>query len=419
MDYGLIGKKLSHSYSKQIHAFIGDYAYEIKNIAPDALPAFFAQRDFRGINVTIPYKKAVIPFCDTLSQTAQRLGSVNTITVGKDGALHGDNTDYYGFAYMAQKAGISLEDKRVLVLGSGGTGITVQAVARDAGAARVTVVTRGGKVNYSNVYDLYGDAQIIINATPVGMYPDTAANPVALEKFPHCCGVLDVIYNPLFTRLLLDAKRLGIPFANGLSMLAAQAKRSADLFFGKEIVPKKIIDEIVDELTLTCVNIVLIGMPGSGKTTVGKALAALTGKVFTDTDAFIEREAKTKTSELFRRYGEDYFRNLEAVAVESVGKEKGLIIATGGGAVLRQENRLNLKQNGFMVFIQRDVEKLALNGRPLSADLQGLEAMLKKRLPIYTENCDIIIKNDGTPELAAQEIWRSFLEISFANLRKD
>ncbi len=419
MDYGLIGEKLSHSYSKQIHAFIGDYGYEIKNIVPDALPAFFAQRDFKGINVTIPYKKAVIPFCATLSQTAQRLGSVNTITVGKDGALHGDNTDYFGFAYMAQKAGISLKGKKVLVLGSGGTGITVEAVALDAGAARVTVVTRGGKVNYSNVYDLYGDAQIIINATPVGMYPDTAGNPVALEKFPNCCSVLDVIYNPLFTRFLLDAKRFGIPFANGLSMLAAQAKHSADLFFGKQITPKKSIDEIVKELTRSCVNIVLIGMPGSGKTTVGKALAKLTGKVFTDTDAFIEREANIKTSKILERYGEKYFRNLEAAAVESVGKEKGLIIATGGGAVLRQENLLNLKQNGFMVFIQRDVEKLALNGRPLSADRQGLEAMLEKRLPIYTENCDIIIKNDATPDLAAQEIWRNCLENDFVNLRKD
>lgn len=240
MDYGLIGEKLSHSYSKQIHALIGDYSYDIKNIAPDALSAFFAQRDFKGINVTIPYKKAVIPLCDTLLPVAQRLGSVNTITADKDGTLRGDNTDYFGFTYMAQKAGISFEGKNVLILGSGGTGITVEAVALDAGAAKVTIVSRGGPVNYNNVYELCGDTQIVINATPVGMYPNTAGSPVALEKFPNCCGVLDVIYNPLFSRLLLEARRLGIPHANGLAMLAAQAKESADLFFGQEIVPKKV-----------------------------------------------------------------------------------------------------------------------------------------------------------------------------------
>lgn len=410
MDYGLIGEKLSHSYSKQIHALIGDYSYDIKNIAPDALSAFFAQRDFKGINVTIPYKKAVIPLCDTLLPVAQRLGSVNTITADKDGTLRGDNTDYFGFTYMAQKAGISFEGKNVLILGSGGTGITVEAVALDAGAAKVTIVSRGGPVNYSNVYELCGDTQIVINATPVGMYPNTAGSPVALEKFPNCCGVLDVIYNPLFSRLLLEARRLGIPHANGLAMLAAQAKESADLFFGQEIVPKKSVDEIVRELTLDCTNIVLTGMPGGGKTTVGKALTALTGRAFADTDELIEHEAGTTTAELFERYGEEYFRNLEAQAVERIGKEKGLIISTGGGAVLRDENRLNLKQNGFVVFVQRDPKKLALRGRPLSTDLT---AMAEKRLPIYRANCDIIVDNDSTPDVVAKEIWHSFLEHDF------
>ncbi len=416
MDYGLIGEKLSHSYSKQIHALIGDYSYEIKNIAPDALPTFFAQKGFKGINVTIPYKKVVIPFCDTLSPSAQRLGSVNTITADKAGKLHGDNTDYFGFTYMAQKAGISFEGKHVLILGSGGTGITVEAVARDAGAAKVTVVTRGGSVNYSNVYDLCGDVQIVINATPVGMYPNTAASPVALEKFPNCCGVLDVIYNPLFSRLLQQAKQLGIPFANGLSMLAAQAKHAADLFFGHEIASKNSIDEIVSELTMHCVNIVLIGMPGSGKTTIGKALAQQTGKMFADTDELVEREAGMKTAELFKSSGEEYFRNMEAAAVEKIGKEKDLIIATGGGVVLRQKNRLNIKQNGFVVFIRRDPEKLELDGRPLSANRQALAVMAEKRLPIYTATCDIIIDNDSTPEIAAQKIWRNCLESGFAGL---
>lgn len=410
MEYGLIGEKLSHSYSKQIHELLGDYSYEIKNIAPADLPAFFATEDFKGINVTIPYKKSVIPFCDTLSQTAQKLGSVNTITADKAGRLCGDNTDYFGFSYMAQKAGISLTGKKVLVLGSGGTGITVEAVAQDAGAAEVTVVSRGGRVNYENVYGLCGTAQVIINATPVGMYPNTGDSPVELERFPSCEGVLDVIYNPLFSRLLLDAKRLGIPFANGLAMLAAQANKSADLFFGGELTTKNSIDDIVIELTLRFTNIVLIGMPGSGKTTVGKILAKQTGKAFTDTDEMIEQKAGMHIPAIFEQYGEDYFRNLEADAIEKAGKEKGQIISTGGGAVLRHENYLNLKQNGFLVFVQRDLKRLASKGRPLSSDLPAVEKLYEKRLPLYNAYCDIAVHNNGTADLAAQDALRQFVQ---------
>lgn len=411
MEYGLIGEKLSHSYSKQIHELLGDYSYEIKNLAPGELPAFFEKKDFKGINVTIPYKKAVIPFCNTLSPAAQRLGSVNTITVDNAGRLCADNTDYFGFSYMAQKAGITFADKNVLVLGSGGTGITVEAVVRDAGAAEVTIVSRGGKVNYENVYELCGSAQVIINATPVGMYPNTADCPVELERFPACEGVLDVTYNPLFTRLLLRAMQFGIPFSNGLSMLAAQAKRSADLFFGQEINPKNSIDDIVQSLTLHFTNIVLIGMPGSGKTTVGKILAKQTGKAFTDTDEMIEREAGKRIPDIFEQYGEDHFRNLEADAIEKAGKEKGQVISTGGGAILRHENFLNLKQNGFVVFIQRDLKNLASKGRPLSADLPAIEKLYEKRLSLYTAYGDIMVHNDTAADSAVQEVLRHYAQI--------
>ncbi len=409
MEYGLIGEHLSHSYSKQIHELLGDYCYEILNLAPGEVQEFLLKKQFKGINVTIPYKKTVIPFCDTVSPVAERIGSVNTITADAKGKLHGDNTDYYGFLYMAEKAGISFKNKKVLVFGSGGTGRTVEAVADDSDAAEIIIVSRTGKINYDNVYE-ENDADIIVNATPVGMYPETGDIPVDLKCFPNCSGVLDVTYNPLFSRLLLEAKRLEIPYANGLTMLAAQAKRSADLFFGKEIVPKKSIDEIVRMLTYRFTNIVLIGMPGSGKTTVGKLLAEKTKKIFVDTDAVIEEKEGLRIPKIFENSGEAYFRDIEADVISKIGKEKGQVIASGGGAVLRHDNYLNLKQNGFFVFIQRDLNCLASQGRPLSANKEAVEELYKDRLPLYLEYCDAEISSDRTPQITAQKAWEVFNE---------
>ncbi len=409
MDYGLIGERLSHSYSKQIHEQLGDYSYQIMSLAPGEVQDFLLKRQFKGINVTIPYKKTVIPFCDTVSPVAERIGSVNTITVDDKGKLHGDNTDYYGFSYMAEKAGISFKNKKVLVLGSGGTGRTVEAVADDCDAAEIIIVSRTGKVNYDNVYE-ESDADIIVNATPVGMYPETGEIPIDLNRFPKCSGLLDVTYNPLFSRLLLEAKRLEIPYSNGLTMLAAQAKRSADLFFGEEIVPKKSIDEIVKELTERFTNIVLIGMPGSGKTTVGKLIAEKTNKMFADTDAVIEEQERLSIPKIFESFGEAYFRNLEAAVIAKLGKEKGQVIATGGGAVLRHENYLNLKQNGFIIFIERELHCLASQGRPLSASREAVEELYKDRLPLYLEYCDAEISSDKTAQITAQKALEVFNE---------
>jgi len=408
MEYGLIGEHLSHSYSKQIHELLGHYSYEIKSIAPGDVPDFLQKKQFKGINVTIPYKKTVIPFCDTISPVAKRIGSVNTITVDENGKLCGDNSDYFGFLYMAQDADITFTNKKVLVLGSGGTARTVQAVAEDCGAKEITVVSRSGPVNYENVYEQVG-VDIIVNATPVGMYPNTENAPVELSRFPHCSGVLDVTYNPLFSRLLLQAKQLGIPFTNGLSMLAAQAKHSSDLFF-RQNTPLERVDGIVRELTARFTNIVLIGMPGSGKTTVGKLLACDTQKNFADTDALIEEDAGITIPEIFEKYGEEYFRDLESAVISKIGKEKGQVIATGGGAISRRENYLNLKQNGFIVFLQREIKSLESKGRPLSAGTDAIEKLYEKRLPLYREYCDAEMDGNGTPDETAQRIWIDFNE---------
>lgn len=397
MDYGLIGEKLSHSYSKPIHALIGDYDYKIQNLAPEELEGFLKAADFKGINVTIPYKKAVMPFCHSLSETAERLGNVNTIVKRKDGSLHGDNTDYYGFAYMVSRAGLSFENEDVLIIGTGGAALTAETVALDGAAAKVTKLSRKGPVNYENVYDLCGGAGLIINASPVGMYPDTEKTPLELEKFKNLKGVLDLIYNPLYSRLIQEAEAPGIKRANGLSMLAAQAMQAAELFMGGPFKSKFSLENIIEKLTKETANIVLVGMPGSGKTTIGRELAALCGKSFVDTDNLIEKESGQRISSIFDRRGEEYFRDLEAQIIKRVGKEKSQIISTGGGAVLRTENIKNLKQNALIVYVNRDLEDLATNGRPLSASRESLEKLYVTRLPIYKSVSDVIIKNDKHP----------------------
>ncbi|MEI6578856.1 MAG: shikimate kinase, partial [Eubacteriales bacterium] len=318
------------------------------------------------------------------------------------------------FLYMTQNAGITFTNKKVLVLGSGGTARTVQAVADDCGAKEIIVVSRTGQVNYGNVYEQTG-VDIIVNATPVGMYPETENSPVELNRFPDCSGVLDVTYNPLFSRLLLQAKQLGIPFANGLTMLAAQAKYSSDLFF-HQTTPLDRIDVIVNELTCRFTNIVLTGMPGSGKTTVGKLIAKQIKKIFVDTDALIEEKEGLIIPEIFEKNGEAYFRNLETQVISKIGKEKGQVISTGGGAVLRYENYLNLKQNGFIIFLQRDIKSLESKGRPLSAGFEAIEKLYEKRLPLYHAYCDMEIDCNCTPEIVAQKVLQAFVEINSFNL---
>ena len=388
MKYGLIGENLGHSYSPFIHNILGSVPYELVSLRPEELGPFIKAGEFAGLNVTIPYKKAVIPFLDHIAPEAQTIEAVNTIVRREDG-LWGYNTDCKGFLYAAERAGISLKGKKVLVLGSGGASAAVQAASAGAGAA-VKVVSRTGSLNYENVYEESG-AEVIVNATPVGMYPQNRGKLLELSRFGSCCGVIDLIYNPLYTPLLLDARELGLPFSNGLSMLVAQAKYASDLFQGIQR-PDSIIDEVLEQTQRQVENIVLIGMPGSGKSTIGKKLAAQQGKKFVDTDTLVEEKAGKSISDIFKEEGETVFRKLEAEVIASIGKERGQVIATGGGCVLSLENVRNLRQNGTMVFIKRDIDKLSTEGRPLSQG-EDLAEMYKKRLPFYEAAADTVMEN--------------------------
>jgi len=406
--YGLIGEKLIHSYSKLIHNRLGDYGYELFEIAPDRLDSFLTERNFKGLNVTIPYKKAVIPHCAELSNAAGRIGSVNTLIVRKDGSLYGHNTDYDGFLYSVKSAGISFLGKKVLVLGSGGTSLTARTAAEDMGASEIIIVSRSGEFNYENIYS-QTNVGIIVNTTPVGMYPKTGQSPVDLSRFPSLSGVVDVIYNPLYTALLLQAKKLQIPHTCGLPMLVAQAKSAAELFLSRPIEDGET-ERICGELTGEIVNIVLIGMPGSGKTSLGRQLCPLLNKKFTDTDDIIAERAGMSIPDIFEKFGEERFRELETEVIQDIGKEKGLVIATGGGAVLREQNRNALKQNGRVYYITRELRALETENRPLSKSIEALRELERVRKPIYTDFCDVKISNDGELVDAVNAIAEDFYE---------
>jgi len=406
-NFYLIGEHLSHSFSPQIHAMLGNPDYTLKELAPDEVGEFVKHGDYVGMNVTIPYKQVVIPFLDALTPSAEKLGAVNTVTRRADGTLLGDNTDYFGFSYALSSAGIPLAGKKVLILGSGGASKTAVAVARDAGAAKVVIVSRSGEVNYQNVYDLHGDAEVIINCTPVGMYPKSGTSPVDLTQFPHLCGVADMIYNPARTAFLAQAEQLGIPCTNGLSMLVAQAAAGHERFTGAPVDTAQI-ERIVRSFAAESANIVLIGMPGCGKSTIGARLATLTGKNFVDTDALIEQKAGKSIPEIFADDGEDTFRAIEHQVICEVGAAHGQIIATGGGIVTRPENRYPLEQNGTIVWLQRPLEQLPTDGRPLSQS-GALADMYRIREPLYRAFCDLQIPNDGTPQEVAARILEVIL----------
>ncbi len=387
---GLLGEKLSHSYSPQIHRHLGDYPYVLFEKEKDEVAAFMTEKPFDAINVTIPYKKTVVPFLGALSETARRLGSVNTIVKNADGTLFGHNTDYYGFSYMLDKSGIAPEGKKVLVLGSGGASVTVCAVLRDRGAREVIVISRSGEDNYENI-SRHRDADIIVNTTPVGMYPHTGASPVRLADFPNCCGALDLIYNPAKTAFLLEAEQLGIPHINGLTMLVAQAKESAE-YFGEKPLPASCIDRTVSALEKEQKNIILIGMPGCGKSTLGKKLAEKTGRTFLDADEAIREKAGMSIPEIFEKQGETGFRNLETEVLCALGKKSGLVLATGGGCVTRAENYPLLHQNGTIIWLMRDAASLPRDGRPLSQNADLLK-MYEIRRPLYASFADLQIEN--------------------------
>lgn len=397
---GLLGEKLPHSYSPQIHSLLGEYEYLLYEKREDELEAFIKSKEWDGLNVTIPYKKDVIKYLDSLGDTALKAGSVNTVVRRSDGTLYGDNTDVYGFIKMVEHSGISVEGKKVLVLGSGGASVAVVTALKQLNALPV-IISRRGEDNYNNLEKHY-DAEVIVNTTPVGMYPNVGNSPVEPEQFPHLKGVLDVIYNPSLTELLLKAQRLGIKVENGLYMLVAQAKKSSEIFTGNTI-NDDVIDRIYNKLNGNMKNIVLIGMPGVGKSTIAGELAAITGRTVVDSDSEIYRRTGFTPKELITEKGENYFREVEKAVISDTGKESGLIIATGGGVVTREENYYSLHQNGNIIWLIRDLDKLDNSDRPLSQS-KGVAVLYKQREPLYRKFADYVIINEEDKKAVAYKI---------------
>ena len=407
MDYGLIGDRLGHSYSPQIHRVFGDYDYRLYPMTLEQLKETLKRRDFKGLNITIPYKKDVLPFCDEISETVREVGSANTLYF-RDGKLCAENTDLPGMLFMLDRAGIALTGKKVVILGSGGTSLTAQAACWARKAASYTVVSRSGPVTYEDLYAKHTDAEIIINSTPVGMYPKNLETPVDIRRFPKLCGVADVIYNPAKTALLLDAEEAGIPHIDGLWMLVAQAWHAAKLFLNEDI-PEGKIAEAYKSVRRECLNLVLVGMPGSGKSTQGKRAAEALGRPFVDLDAEIVKR-HGPIPDIFARQGEQAFRDMESAIVREFGKQSGLVIATGGGAILCGENVRALRQNGCIGWIQRPIEQLSTDGRPLSSGLEALRRMEAVRAPLYRACANFTVISQEAKEETTNRILEGFDE---------
>ena len=396
---GLLGKKLGHSYSPIIHSMLASYEYSLFEKSESELEDFLKNGAFSGLNVTIPYKKAVLPFVSEMSESVKRTGSANTIVRRKDGSLYADNTDVYGFIELVKHSKISVKGKKVLVLGSGGASAAVVSGLNSL-LARPVVISRTGENNYNNLH-LNKDAEIIVNTTPLGMYPDNGSSPIDLSFFNNLSGVIDIIYNPALTSLLLQAESLNIPHIGGLYMLVAQAKKSAELFSGEKI-PDEKISRICSKLSVSMKNIVLTGMPGCGKSTIASILNRETRRPIFDSDSVIEKTYGTRPSEIITKRGENAFREIETSVLKELGKKSASIIATGGGAVTRSENYPLLHQNGIIVYIKRDIKRLATFDRPLSQN--NLELLFRERAPLYEKFADVVIDNDASAEIAAKKI---------------
>lgn len=407
MQYGLIGEKLGHSFSKVIHESFAPYTYDLCELDKEEVHVFMQKHDFTAINVTIPYKETVIPYLAEIDEAAKKIGSVNTI-VNRDGKLFGYNTDFFGFKALLERNGFELKDKKVLILGSGGTAKTAFAVSEYLGASEVIVVSRGGEVNYDNVKQLHADASYIINTTPCGMYPKNDTSAITLDGFECLEGVADVVYNPLETRIVREARELGLKHCCGLYMLVAQAVKASEIFLGT-IYDGEVYDKAFNYVLSLKQNVVLVGMPGCGKSTIGKALAEKLGKEFVDTDELIVKNENMPIPEIFKTFGEKYFRDAETKAVKQASAKNGFVIATGGGAVLKKENIDALSSNGKIFFLNRPLEEiLPTDDRPLSSNFADLKKRFDERYPVYKSVCDDEIFVDGIVENSVNKIEEKF-----------
>lgn len=405
MRTGLVGKTLGHSFSPLLHGWMWGCDYRLFPMDENAVRAFFQAREFDGVNVTIPYKRLALSLCDEVDARAARTGAVNTV-VNRNGRLYGYNTDCDGMKFCLARAGIPLSGRKVLIFGSGGTSHTARAVSEDAGVREVVVVSRTGEDNYENL-SRHEDAEVLLNTTPVGMFPDTEKSVVDPARFPHLCGVVDVVYNPLATLLVESARALGIPATGGLPMLAAQAKYAAELFTGRSL-PDEVTERCLGRLERMERNLILVGMPGCGKTTVGSLLATRLGRPFIDLDAEIEKAAGESIPSIFAGSGEKVFRDWETETLRRFGKEHGAVVACGGGAVLRPENRFLMRQNGRIYYLRRDTGKLASDGRPLSHSPEAVRRLYEERHGLYEAISDARIDCNGAPEAAAAEIAKEY-----------
>lgn len=398
--FGLLGERLNHSLSREIHAMLGDDNYQLFEVASKQLSLFLTSYNFAGINVTIPYKRTVMPMLSKTSELSRRVGCVNTVLRRQsDGRLFGYNTDVYGFSYMIDSAGINVAGKKCVIIGDGGGAASVRVSLEDHGAGKIVNITRS---KYAQIPKNHPDAQILINATPVGMFPENGKAPTSLAGLDSLEAVCDLVYNPLKTALLLDAESRGIKAVNGLPMLVAQAKRARELFTGTEI-DDAVIPQIISTIEKKQRNVIIIGMPGSGKSTVGKALAARLGKRHIDIDDAVMKLYGRSPERIIRREGENAFRRTEHVAAEWAGKQPSAVVSAGGGIVLRADNKNALRQNGDIIFINRDLTNLELEGRPLSQS-KSIEDLYAERMPLYREWCDYEVDNNGTVEETVEQI---------------